>query len=97
MVTRPLTSQHSSPAILVSSAWLTALLPSLPCALVFQLSPGPAATTQCSPSYAGWSTFVVKSYYTAVFLVIFVIPLGILICLYTHILVQLREYQACLS
>ena len=37
---------------------------------------------------------LVKSYYTAVFLVIFVIPLGILICLYAHILLQLREYQA---
>ena len=46
---------------------------------------------ECISNFSGWSKSVKKAYFTGVFLIIFVIPLLIMFCLYTHILMQLRD------
>ena len=51
----------------------------------------PAVWEECTSNFSGWPMSLKNAYFTAVFLVIFVIPLVIMVCLYTHILVQLRD------
>ena len=46
---------------------------------------------ECVSNFSGWSKSLKKVYFTGVFLIIFVIPLVIMFCLYTHILMQLRD------
>ena len=57
---------------------------------VIQLE-GPVVWEECTSNFSGWPKSLKKAYFTAVFLIIFVIPLVIMFCLYTHILVQLRD------
>ena len=46
---------------------------------------------ECTSNFSGWPKNIKKAYFTGVFLIIFVIPLVIMVTLYTHILVQLRN------
>ena len=46
---------------------------------------------ECTSNFGGWPKNMKKAYFTAVFLIIFVIPLVIMVTLYTHILIQLRD------
>ena len=84
----------------MAAAWLTSLLPSLPCLFIFEISlkmiaEGPPDETifreECVSNFSGWSKTMKKSYFTGIFLVIFVIPLCVMFSLYTHMLMQLRD------
>ena len=80
---------------------MTSLLPSAPCFFIFEITlkemtsdnllDDPIVWEECTSNFSGWSLSLKKAYFTAVFLIIFVIPLAIMFCLYTHILVQLRD------
>ena len=85
---------------LISNAWITSFLPSAPCFFIFELTikekvansvENPMVLEECTSDFSGWPLSLKKAYFTAVFLIIFVIPLAIMFCLYTHILVQLRD------
>ena len=80
---------------LVSSAWLTSLLPSLPCLFIFEITikivGEDSVREECVSNFTGWSKIMKKSYFTGIFLVIFVIPLCVMFSLYTHMLMQLRD------
>ena len=51
----------------------------------------PIVWEECTSKFSGWPKSLKKAYFTAVFLIIFVIPLATMVCLYTHILIQLRD------
>ena len=80
---------------------MTSLLPSAPCFFIFEITlkemtsdnlmDDPIVWEECTSNFSGWSLSLKKAYFTAVFLIIFVIPLAIMFCLYTHILLQLRD------
>ena len=80
---------------------MTSLLPSTPCFFIFEITlkemtsdsllGDPIVLEECTSNFSGWSLSLKKAYFSAVFLIIFVIPLVIMFCLYTHILVQLRD------
>ena len=81
-------------------AWLTSLLPSIPCLFIFQTSVKSVENSsldkimfqeECVSSFSGWSKHMKKAYFTAVFMVIFVIPLLVMFCLYSHILIHIRD------
>jgi hypothetical protein len=86
---------------LISAAWMTSLLPSTPCFFIFEITLKEMTShsllgdlivlEECTSNFRGWSLSLKKAYFTAVFLIIFVIPLAIMFCLYTHILMQLRD------
>ena len=46
---------------------------------------------ECTSNFRGWPKNIRKVYFTAVFLILFVIPLVIMVTLYTHIIIQLRH------
>ena len=79
---------------------MTSLIPSIPCFFIFEITlktltnnslAEPAVWEECTSNFTGWPKSLKKAYFPAVFLIIFVIPLAIMFCLYTHILLQLRE------
>jgi hypothetical protein len=86
---------------LLSAAWMTSLLPSAPCLFIFEITLKEMLRDnllgdlivweECTSNFSGWSPSLKKAYFTAVFLIIFVIPLAIMFGLYTHILIQLRD------
>jgi hypothetical protein len=85
---------------LVSAAWVTSVLPSLPCLVIFEISvkivvQGSVSETflreECVSNFSGWSQTMKKCYLSGIFLVIFVIPLCAMFTLYTHMLMQLRD------
>ena len=74
------------------------MIPSVPCFFIFEITlkkmteeEEPNVWEECTSNFSGWPKSLKKAYFTAVFLIIFVIPLVIMFCLYTHILVQLRD------
>ena len=84
----------------MSSAWIISLLPSLPCLFIFEISVKnigqsflgeTLAREECVSNFVGWSNAVKKSYFTVIFLAIFVVPLSLMFSLYTHMLIHLRD------
>ena len=80
------------------TAWMTSLIPSVPCFFIFEITLKKITKLEelivweeCTSNFSGWPKSLKKAYFTAVFLIIFVIPLVIMFCLYNHILVQLRD------
>ena len=74
------------------------MIPSVSCFFIFEITlkkmtklEEPVVWEECTSNFSGWPKSLKKAYFTAVFLIIFVIPLVIMFCLYTHILVQLRD------
>ena len=83
---------------LIMTAWIISFLPSAPCFYTFQISTRSGIELgehtqweECTSNFSGWSKNMKKAYFTGVFLIVFVIPLVIMVTLYTHILVQLRN------
>ena len=79
---------------------MTSLIPSIPCFFIFSITlktltnnslAEPTVWEECTSKFSVWPKSLKKAYFTTVFLIIFVIPLAIMFCLYTHILVQLRD------
>ena len=46
---------------------------------------------ECVSNFSGWSKTLKKSYFTVIFLAIFVVPLSLMFSLYTHMLIHLRD------
>ena len=74
------------------------MIPSVSCFFIFEITlkkitklEEPVVWEECTSNFSGWPQSLKKAYFTAVFLIIFVIPLVIMFCLYTHILLQLRD------
>jgi hypothetical protein len=71
------------------------LLPSLPCLFIFEITSKivgeESVREECVSNFTGWSKTMNKSYFTGIFLVIFVIPLCLMFSFYTHMLMQLRD------
>ena len=46
---------------------------------------------ECVSNFSGWSKTLKKSYFTVIFVAIFVVPLSLMFSLYTHMLIHLRD------
>ena len=94
VITKPL-SPPFSPYLLLSWAWFLSLIPSIPCAAVFTLeflhfphssSPLP----ECVSDFSYWPSLVRKVYFIGIAVLIFLIPLFLIIVLYSQIIYQLH-------
>ena len=76
-------------------AWLSSLIPSLPCFFIFdvlvKVTEDGATREECVSDFKVWSDTTKKSYFSGIFMMIFVIPLCTMLFLYTHMLIKLRE------
>ena len=81
---------------LLAAAWLVSLVPSFPCFMVFSLemkhfSHSELSQPECVSNFSTWSPVVRKSYFCFVAVIIFVLPLFIIIVLYSQIVFQLHK------
>ena len=80
---------------MVTIAWLSSLIPSLPCFFIFdvlvKLREDGTTKEECVSDFKVWSATTKKSYFSGIFMMIFVIPLCMMLFLYTHMLIKLRE------
>ena len=71
---RPYSGQHYFSRFILT-AWLSALLPTVPNIFIFETRRSEENLVECVSNFEGWDTTVKKAYFTLVFLLIFVIPL----------------------
>ena len=94
-ITRPLIVP-GSPYKLLAATWLMALLPSLPCVAIFTVEMRPAQESslqhlQCVTDFEDWPNIWRKIFYFGVAFLVFIIPLIILIGLFSHIIYELSR------
>lgn len=92
-ITRPLATPLSS-YWLVGIAWVCSLVPSLPntatFSAIFSKTDG-KLVGKCEANFENWQEDWRKVYFSGVGLCVFVIPLFLFICLYSHVLYKLRS------
>ena len=92
-ITRPL-FVPGSPNKLLAATWLISLLPSLPSIAIFTIEPrisevSSLLQSECVTDFVGWTNHWRKIYYLGVAVLVFILPLIFLICLFSHIILEL--------